>query len=64
MPGKIVKIEDDMVTLEYPGENRKAKIIEGDYKVGEYVFVTAQIVVMKIPEKEALQSLEAWQNVA
>ncbi len=60
MPGKIIKIEDDMATIEYPGENRQAKIIDGDYSVGDYVFVSAQIIVVKIPEDEALKSLEAW----
>jgi hydrogenase expression/formation protein HypC len=64
MPGKIVKIEGDMATVEYPGQQRKARIIEGDYSVGEYVFVTAQIIVQKIPEKEALQSLKAWEEAA
>jgi len=61
MPGKIIKIEDDIATIEYPGENRQAKIIEGDYAVGDYVFVSAQIIVMKVPEDEAIQSLKAWE---
>ena len=39
----------------------KQKIIEGDYSVGDYVFVSAQIIVMKIPEDEAIQSLKAWE---
>ena len=64
MPGKIKKIEGDMATIEYPGETRVAKIIEGDYAPGDYVFVSAQIIVQKIPEEEALASLEAWKSVA
>jgi hydrogenase maturation factor len=64
MPGKIIKIEGDTATIEYPGQTREARIIEGDYNIGDYVFVSAQIIVMKIPEEEALKSLEAWQNVA
>ena len=63
MPGKIVKIEGDNATIEYPGQTREAKIVDGEYSVGDYVFVTAQIIVMKIPEEEALKSLEAWKNV-
>ena len=59
-----MKIKEDMATVEYPGQSREAKIIEGDYSVGDYVFVSAQIIVQKIPEKEALESLEAWKNVA
>ena len=64
MPGKIVGIKEDIATVEYPGQRREAKIIEGEYAVGDYVFVSAQIIVQKIPEKEALESLEAWKNVA
>jgi hydrogenase maturation factor len=64
MPGKIIHIKGDTATVEYPGQSRQARIIEGDYKVGDYVFVSAQIIVQKIPEEEALKSLEAWQNVA
>lgn len=63
MPGKIIKIEGDDATIQYPGENRVAKILDGDYKVGDYVFVSAQIVVQKLTEKEALASLEQWENV-
>ncbi len=68
MPGKIVKIEGDKATIEYPCDTREAGIIEGDYKVGDYVFMSAKIIVAKIPEEEAKKSLEAWeeavQNVA
>jgi hydrogenase maturation factor len=63
MPGKIIKIDGDRATIEYPGQTRQAMIIEGDYSIGDYVFVSAQIIVQKVPEKEALQSLEAWAEV-
>ena len=63
IPGKIIKIEDNDATIEYPGENRVAKIVDGDFKVGDYVFVSAQIVVQKLSEKEALASLKEWKNV-
>lgn len=64
MPGKIIKIEGDDATIQYPGENRVAKIVDGDYKVGDYVFVSAQIVVQKLSEREALASLKEWKNVS
>ena len=60
MPGKILKIDGDMATIGYPGQKRQAKIIEGEYKVGDYVFVSAQIIVQKLPREEALKSLETW----
>ena len=64
MPGKIINIEEDIATVEYPGQTREAKIIDGNYDVGDYVFVSAQIIVQKISEDEAIRSLEAWEHVA
>ena len=60
MPGKIVKIEGDIATIDYLGQKRQAKIIEGDYKPGDYVFVSAQIIVQKLDKDEALKSIKAW----
>lgn len=64
IPGKIVKIDGDEAIIEYPGEQRAAKIVEGDFNIGDYVFVSAQIIVQKIPEKEALESLKGWEDAA
>jgi hydrogenase expression/formation protein HypC len=64
MPGKIIKIEGETATIEYPGQTREARIIEGDYSVGDYVFVASQFIVQKIPKEEALKSLEVWKDVA
>ncbi|MEM4264081.1 MAG: HypC/HybG/HupF family hydrogenase formation chaperone [Candidatus Woesearchaeota archaeon] len=64
IPGKIIKIEGDNATIEYPGQTREAKIIEGKYSVGDYVFVSAKIIVQKIPEKEALESLKGWKDAS
>ena len=50
-------------TVEYPGQTRNAKIIDGEYSVGDYVFVTAQIVVQKISHEEAIASLKAWDSI-
>jgi len=63
MPGKIIKIKDNKATVQYPGQKREAMIIEGDYEVGDYVFVSSQIIVQKLSEEEALKSLKAWENV-
>ena len=53
IPGKIIKIEGDNATIQYPGQTRPAKIVEGEYSIGDYVFVSAQIIVQKIPKEEA-----------
>lgn len=64
MPGKIIEIKDNQATIEYLGEKRTAAIISGNYGVGDYVFVSSNIIVQKIPEQEALQSLEAIKDAA
>ena len=64
IPGKIVKINGDTATIEYPGQTREAKIIDGEYNIGDYVFVSAQIIVQKLTEEEALESLKGWKDVA
>ncbi|MFO8016162.1 MAG: HypC/HybG/HupF family hydrogenase formation chaperone [Candidatus Woesearchaeota archaeon] len=66
IPGKVVGIREDgdeqEVRVEYPGETRKAKNIGLDVKEGDYVIVQAQMIVQKVPEEEALESLKAWKE--
>jgi len=62
MPGKIISIDRDDAVIDYLGEKRTARIISGEYKPGDYVFVSSKIIVQKIPEKEALESLELIKN--
>jgi len=59
IPGKIIKIEGDIATLDYGSETREAKIVEGDYKVGDCVLVQARIIVEKVDEKQ----MEGWLEV-
>lgn len=64
MPGKIIKIEGDLATIEYPGQTRTATIIDGEYSIGDYVFVSAKIIVQKLSKEEALESLKGWESVS
>jgi hydrogenase expression/formation protein HypC len=64
MPGKIIKIEGSLATISYPGQTRTATIIDGEYSIGDYVFVSAQIIVQKLKESEALATLKEWENAA
>lgn len=59
IPGRIVKIEGDVATLDYGSERREAKIVEGDYRVGDCVLVKAKIVVEKVPEEQ----MQGWLEV-
>ena len=62
VPGKIVKIEENVATLDFDVEKRQAKILGDDYKVGDYVIAQGGIVAIKVPEEQAKESLEAFKN--
>lgn len=64
VPGKIIRKFKDTVTVDYGKQKRVARILEGDHATGDYVLVQAGFVVQKIPKKEALESLKAWNTVA
>ena len=57
IPGRIIKIEKDIATIDYGSEKRKAKIIEGNYKAGDFVIVSAKVVSEKIPEEQVREWL-------
>jgi len=57
VPGKIVQIKGDTVTLQYGEEQRQATLVEGTYKEGDYVLVQGGIVLEKIDKEEAEESL-------
>lgn len=63
IPGKIVKIKGDIATLDYGSEKREAKIVEGNYAVGDCVLVQAKIVVEKVPEEQMKGWLEILKDV-
>lgn len=62
VPGKIVAIHDDQATIDYGVEKRIAKLLDGEYAVGEYAIVQGGFVVQKIPAKEAQESLKLYQQ--
>jgi len=63
MPGKIISIENDTAVIQYPAETRSARLISDEFKVGDYVFVQAGIVLDKISREEAEESLESWSSL-
>ncbi len=62
VPGKIIRITGDVAVLDYGSEQRTAKIVEGAYREGEYAIVQGGIVVLKVPEAEAEQALQLYQQ--
>jgi hydrogenase expression/formation protein HypC len=65
IPSKIVKIEDDVATINVDGVKGKASLLLlEDVKVGDYVIVHAGFAIHKIDEKEAMESLKILKEAA
>lgn len=62
IPGKVVSIKNNKAIVDYFGEKRETNLINKDVKVGDYVIVQNKIIVDKIPEKDALESLNEWKK--
>ena len=61
VPGKIIAITDDKATVDYNGEQRVAgTALLPSAKVGDYVIVSAKMIMQVIPEQEAKQILAVW----
>jgi hydrogenase expression/formation protein HypC len=60
VPGKVIKINEKTVTVEYPMESREVYNSGVDVAVGDYVMVQMGVIVKKMPEEEAKIMLEAW----
>lgn len=58
IPGKIIRIEKDIATVDYGSEKRLAKIVVGDFAVNDFVIVQGKIVVEKVPPEQVQQWLD------
>jgi biotin synthase len=63
IPGKIVAIQDNTVTVEYFGEQKRAKNDFFQLSCGEYVYAQGGFVVQKMSELDALPILESWKEL-
>lgn len=58
VPSMIVKVEDEMATIDVDGVKRKASLLlVEDAQVGDYVIVHAGFAIRKIDEEAAQESL-------
>ena len=57
IPGKIIEINGNEVIVDYEVEKRKARALF-DVEKGEYVIVNSGIIIKKVPEKDALETIE------
>ncbi len=60
IPGKILDIENNIVTLEYFGEKKKARNELFALSPGEYAYAQAGFIIQKISSQEALPILDSW----
>ncbi|GAA7799560.1 HypC/HybG/HupF family hydrogenase formation chaperone [Helicobacter pylori] len=65
IPSKVIAINDNVALLETLGVQREASLdLMGDsVKVGDYVLLHIGYVMSKIDEKEALESIELYQEM-
>ena len=65
IPSKIVKIEDNVATIDVDGVQREASLLlVENLKVGDYVIVHAGFAINKINEEDALESLKLLREAA
>ncbi|MBU1617183.1 MAG: HypC/HybG/HupF family hydrogenase formation chaperone [Candidatus Margulisbacteria bacterium] len=63
IPGKVTEINGKTVTVDYFGEKKTAINELSKIKIGDYVFAQGGFVISPVAEKEALETLEAWQEL-
>ncbi|GAA7632608.1 HypC/HybG/HupF family hydrogenase formation chaperone [Helicobacter pylori] len=65
IPSKVIAINDNVALLETLGVQREASLdLMGEsIKVGDYVLLHIGYVMSKIDEKEALESIELYQEM-
>mgnify|MGYP001269655894 FL=1 len=62
IPGKIIEIANNEAIISYGEVKRKARLLDTNFKIGDYVIINSKIVLQKVPENEALESIKLWKN--
>ncbi|MDD5692112.1 MAG: HypC/HybG/HupF family hydrogenase formation chaperone, partial [Candidatus Omnitrophica bacterium] len=62
IPGKIERIEQNTVVVDYFGEKRKALNELAQVKIGDYIYAQGGFVVSKISASEAESILSVWKE--
>ena len=63
IPGNVKSIAEDLITIDYFGEERKARNDFYNLQVGDYVYAQGGFVVQKIDEKDAEEILDTWKEL-
>jgi len=65
IPSKVVKIKDNVATIDVDGVRREASLLLlEDVMVGDYVIVHAGFAINKINEEHAMESLNLMREAA
>ena len=64
VPLKIIEIDGKNAVGESMGMQRKLRVdFIPEPKIGDYVIVHAGFAIERLPEKQALEDLEAWEEM-
>jgi hydrogenase expression/formation protein HypC len=64
IPGKVVSVEKDKAKVDFgEGVLREVNVTLVNVKVGEYVLVHAGYAIQVLDEKEALETLNLWNQI-
>ena len=65
IPGRVVEVSGDEAKVDFgEGTVRRVNISLVNVKVGDYVIVHAGFAIQVLDEKEAMESLALWQEIA
>ncbi len=63
IPGKVIEIDNRVVTVDYFGEKRKARNDFFELSVGEYVYAQGGFVIQRVSQDEAKDILKTWEEL-
>jgi len=63
VPGKVVSISGDTGDVDFGGVIKQANLSMVEAKIGEWVVVHAGFAIETMDEKEALETIELWNEV-
>lgn len=63
IPGKVVKINQNLAKVDFGGVMREVDISLVDVNIGDYVLVHAGFAIETIDEEEAKRSLDLWKEL-
>lgn len=63
IPGQVIKIDNEKLTVRYPDETRQALAGGLSLSINDFVLIQMGIAVKKLTKKEAAESWKAWKTL-